>query len=135
VDDSSRENKFMTGRTYELHGVRVFECAAEGPPPRNDRDAVELIGQAVEHRASVIVIPAERLGGDFFDLKTRIAGEVLQKFVTYGVRVAIAGDISRQVSESAALRDFVYECNRGPHIWFVADAGELGRRLKRGAAE
>ena len=121
----------MPDRTYELHGVQVFECAAEGPPPRTGSDDVELISAACAHRAGLIVIPAERLGDDFFRLKTRIAGEVIQKMVTYRLRLAILGDITRQVSESSALRDFVYECNRGTQVWFVANIAELERQLLR----
>jgi hypothetical protein len=34
----------MPGRSYDLRGVRVFECAVEETQLRNDRDAVELIG-------------------------------------------------------------------------------------------
>jgi hypothetical protein len=120
----------MPARAYEIHGVRVFECAPEGPRPRNDRDAVELMSAAWEHGAGLIVIPVEQLGGDFFRLSSGIAGEILQKFATYGVRVAIVGDISGYVAASASLRDFVYESNRGGHIWFVPNLEELGRRLK-----
>lgn len=119
----------MPDRSYELGGIRVLECASDGPRPRTDRDAAELLNAAWDHRATLIVIPVARLGPDFFQLKTRIAGEVLQKFVSYRVRVAIVGDISRELSESPALRDFVYECNLGPRIWFVANLAELSARL------
>ncbi|MGA2135550.1 MAG: DUF4180 domain-containing protein [Bryobacteraceae bacterium] len=69
------------------------------------------------------------MGDDFFKLRTRIAGEFVQKFVTYRVRLAIAGDISGYLEGSSALRDFVVECNRGSQVWFVADAQELQTRL------
>jgi hypothetical protein len=121
----------MPDRSYDLHGVRVFECPAEGARLGNDRDAVELVGTASPHRAALIAIPIERLGDDFFRLRTRIAGEIIQKFVTYGLRLAIVGDISRHVGESSALRDFVNESNRGDHVWFVASLEELGKRLER----
>jgi hypothetical protein len=119
----------MPDRSYELHGVRIFECAAEGAPLRNDRDATELISAAWEHRATLAVIPVARLSQNFFRLKTRVAGEILQKFVQYRLRVAIVGDISREVGESESLRDFVYECNRGPDIWFAVNADDLAARL------
>jgi len=31
---------------------------------------------------------------DFFDLSTGLAGEILQKFVNYHVKIAIVGDFS-----------------------------------------
>jgi hypothetical protein len=116
-------------RTYDLHGVHVLECAAQGAKLQNDRDAVDLIGAAWEHHASFLVIPAGRLSDDFFRLRTGVAGAIIQKFVNYRLRVAIAGDISRHVNESSAFRDFVVEANRGDQIWFVADLEELVRRL------
>ena len=121
----------MPARSYELHEVRIYECAAEGPRLRNDRDAVNLISEAGGPGANFIVIPIERLGDDFFRLETRIAGEVIQRFAMYKVRVAILGDISRHVAESKSLRDFVREANRGNQYWFVADLDELNKRLER----
>ena len=75
-----------------------------------------------------MVIPAERFEDDFSRLRTGVAGAFLQKFVTYGVRVAILGDISRHLEASSALRDFVYESNRGRDIWFVGTQEELRSR-------
>ena len=124
--------KATADKTYELHGERIFECAAEGVQLRGDRDAVEIIGAALGHGARLIAIPTERLGIDFFRLKTGVAGAMLQKFVTYGIRVAIVGDISEHMKESSALRDFVYESNRGSHGWFVANVEELEQRLRGG---
>jgi Domain of unknown function (DUF4180) len=121
----------MPGRSYELHGVRVFACAVEGVELRNDRDAIELISEAWKHRASFLVIPTARLGDDFFRLRTRIAGEIIQKFAQYRLRVAILGDIAPHVNESPTFRDFVYEANRGDQVWFVANPEELSKRLER----
>ena len=108
-----------------------LECAAEGESIRNNRDLNELISMAWEHRVTLIAIPVERLGDDFFRLSTGMAGEIVQKFVNYRLRLAIVGDISRQVAESTALRDFVRESNRGNQIWFVNNLEELDQRLQR----
>jgi hypothetical protein len=123
----------MADRTYELHGERIFECAAEGVQLRSDRDAIDLISAASEHRARFIVIPAERLDENFFRLKTGVAGAMFQKFVTYQFRVAILGDISELLKESSALNDFVRECNRGTQFWFLASRDQLEQRLNPGA--
>src|SRR5215472_9450641 len=115
----------MPDRSYEIHGVQILECAAEGAQLRSGGDAVELIAAARAHQARLVVVPAVRLGGDFFNLRTGIAGEIFQKFVNYRVRLVIAGDISRYVEESAALRDLVRESNRGDQVWFLAGIDEL----------
>ena len=119
----------MPGSFLELHGIRVFDVPAEGPSLRTERDAADLISAASEHRATFIAIPAERLGDDFFDLRTRIAGEIVQKFVTYGRRIAIIGNISPRLVASKSLSAFVSESNRGHDLWFVESLDELANRI------
>jgi hypothetical protein len=77
----------------------------------------------------MVVIPVSRLSDDFFRLSTRLAGDVLQKFVNYRLRVAIVGDMSQWTAQSGPLRDFVSESNRGRSVWFMADLDELEQRL------
>jgi hypothetical protein len=64
-----------------------------------------------------IVLNKSLLSESFFDLKTRLAGEILQKFINYQVKVAIVGDFSMYSSRS--FRDFIYECNSGNDIFFL----------------
>lgn len=119
----------MADSSFEFNGVRVLDCDANGAKLRNDRDAVDIVGEALSQRCKLVVLPIERLDESFFSLKTRIAGEIIQKFVNYELRLAIVGDIARHVDASTALRDFVLETNRGRQVWFVADRAELDRRL------
>lgn len=70
-----------------------------------------------ENDCSNIIINKGAFSEDFFDLSTKIAGEVLQKFVNYDVRIAIVGDFS--VYNSKSLNDFIFECNNGKNIFFV----------------
>ena len=123
----------MSGVVEEIAGVRVLVFGPDGGPMRSDRDAVDLIGDALGQDVTWIAVPAERLGEAFFQLSTRIAGEAIQKFVNYQRRLVIVGDISRYVEASTALRDFVYESNRGRHVWFVDSLGDLAERLAAGA--
>ena len=63
-----------------------------------------------------IAINKEAVADDFFVLSTCLAGEILQKFVNYGVRFAIYGDFSKYTSKP--LNDFMYESNQGKDIYF-----------------
>lgn len=119
----------MPDETYDLNGTRVYECSADGPPPRTRREATDLISVAWSEKATLVIIPVARLGDDFFRLKTGIAGEIVSRFVTCRLRLAIVGDISRYVEESAAFRDFVHEANKGADFWFVPDIDSLTKRL------
>ena len=112
-----------------LAGVGVLVCDADGPKLDGERAATDLIGEAFGADARVVAVPVGRLGEGFLTLSTRIAGEVVQKFVNYGFRVAFVGDVSDAVAASDALHDFVRESNRGRHVWFVADLTELEAKL------
>ena len=74
-----------------------------------------------------IAISKSAVAEDFFVLSTGIAGEILQKFVNYRVKLAIIGDFSRYTSKP--LRDFIYESNKGSHIFFVASEEEAVIKL------
>ena len=119
----------MSASSLELKGVRIFAVPEQGPELRTDRDAVDMISAASEHRATLILIPVQRLGDDFFDLRTHIAGQITQRFAMYGARVAILGDIRHRIAESKSLAAFVAESNRSHHLWFVETLDQLKERL------
>ncbi|WP_334162090.1 DUF4180 domain-containing protein [Phenylobacterium sp.] len=119
----------MTDRILELGGVPVLVCAEVGPPLASDREASDIVGEALGGGVRVIAIPVGRLPPAFLDLKSRLAGEVLQKFVNYGLQVALVGDVSAAVARSGPLRDFVRESNRGRSVWFVEDLAALEAKL------
>lgn len=64
---------------------------------------------------------------DFFHLSTKFAGEILQKFINYHVKLAVVGDFSSYTSES--LKDFIYECNKGKDIFFLSDENKAIEKL------
>ncbi|GAA1791944.1 DUF4180 domain-containing protein [Agromyces lapidis] len=116
-------------RIDEKNGVRVLILASDGPAVSTPDDAADLVGDAWAHAATVVAVPVERLDPDFFDLSSGIAGEIAQKLVNYRLRLAIIGDIAEQVEASTALRDFIWESNRGGHVWFVPDEASLAAKL------
>jgi hypothetical protein len=94
---------------------------------KETQDAVDLLGEAVTNDCSSIIIYRKNLHPDFFDLKTRLAGEILQKFSNYQVKLAIVGDFSGFKSKS--LRDFIYESNKGNLIFFTDDIKNAMKKL------
>lgn len=114
----------------ERAGRRVLLCEADGPLVSTAQDALDLIG-ACFSGAELVAVPVERLDPEFFSLGTRVAGEIMQKFVNYRLRLAVVGDISGHLAGSAALRALVHESNLAAHVWFVPDLDALDERLRR----
>ncbi|SCF20052.1 DUF4180 domain-containing protein [Micromonospora mirobrigensis] len=119
----------MPDQIREIAGTPVLVCDPAGPPLATEADALDLIGAAFAG-AEVVAVPAGRLDPTFFSLGTRFAGEVMQKFVNYRLRLAVVGDISAHLAASSALRALVHESNRAGHVWFVADLDALDERLR-----
>ncbi len=76
-----------------------------------------------------IVVDKEKIVEDFFILSKGLAGEILQKYVNYGGRIAIYGDYSHYTSKP--LKDFIYESNKGKDVFFVATQDEAIEMLTR----
>jgi Domain of unknown function (DUF4180) len=117
--------------SYDLHGVRIFEYAAEGPALQSEQDATAVLGDAMAQGAELVLLPAGKLSASFFQLRTGLAGAIVQKFVNYRMRLAIVGTISPQALESTALRAYILECNRGKSVWFLDNLDDLIKRLQR----
>lgn len=120
----------MSNTLTTIHGVQVLVCEAEGKKLQSEQDASELVGEAFQEGAELIIIPVERFEDNFFQLKTRLAGHFIQKFVTYRRRLVILGDVSGYIAQSRAFKDFVYETNRGNEVWFLPGIQTLEERLK-----
>ena len=118
----------MADLVVERRGVPVLVCAGDGPPIASGQDALDVIGAALG-RADVAAVPVGRFDERFFALRTGLAGEVMQKFVNYRIRLAVVGDVAAYVAASTALRDLVIESNRGRQVWFVPDLDALDERL------
>ncbi|ASS73676.1 cytoplasmic protein [Tumebacillus algifaecis] len=86
----------------------------------NAQDALDLMA-TVKYTDDCykILIPKSNITESFFELSTRLAGEILQKYTNYQVRLAIVGDFDEYDSKS--LHAFIIECNRGKQVFFLPD--------------
>lgn len=77
---------------------------------------------------SRLVLDKGAISEDFFRLSSGMAGEVLQKFINYHMKLAVLGDYSRYTSKP--LQDFIYESNRGRDIFFVENMEQAVEKLE-----
>lgn len=114
--------------TIKQNGVDIAVVESEQLIITDVQSALDLLATVgYESGSSRIVLDKAAISDDFFDLKTRIAGDILQKFINYQTKLAIVGDYSVYTSKS--LKDFMYECNNGKDIFFVASEAEALERL------
>jgi hypothetical protein len=109
----------MTAELIEYGHHRLLVLDAEGAVFRRTQDLLDLIPEAFAQKASVLVVPVPRLDPAFFQLRSGLAGEFVQKIINYQLKLIVVGNISAHVAASEALRDFVREANRGHSVFFV----------------
>ena len=114
--------------TFEKITTSVTALRAWESPVSSPSEGMELIASArYETGCDALILPKEALSEDFFRLSTGLAGEVLQKFVNYGMKLAIVGDFSHYTSKP--LQDFIRESNRGSDFFFTPTRQEAIDRL------
>lgn len=87
----------------------------------------DLIGNAYYQGFEKVIIHQKDISPEFFDLKTKLAGEILQKFSNYRMKLAIVGDF--KVVKSTSLQDFIRESNKFGQINFAETIEEAVNAL------
>lgn len=119
----------MNFRIATADPITVVVATDEKPLLADVPSALELMATAqYEYGCSRIAVAKEAVAEDFFILSTRLAGEILQKFVTYRIKLAIFGDFSQYTSKP--LLDFIRESNKGNSVFFVSSEEEAVNRLR-----
>ena len=120
----------MVFRVKESNGHRIAVAEPGSVIIWDMPSALDVLAEVSYNQESDrLVLHRSNLSEGFFDLSTRLAGDVLQKFVNYQMKVAIVGDFSGNVSQS--LREFISESNRGSHVCFLPDEESALLRLSR----
>lgn len=89
----------------------------------NVQSALDLLATIYyEYGCSAMIVEKKAITEEFFKLSTCLAGEIVQKYVNYGMKLAIIGDFSNYSSK--ALQDYIYECNKGKDLFFVSNEEE-----------
>lgn len=118
----------MDIQTESRNGVTVAVVTGEGKLIADVQSALDLMANVrYETGCERIAVGKEAVADDFFILSTRLAGDILQKFVNYQMKIAIYGDYSHYTSKP--LRDFIRESNAGRDVFFVATREEALDKL------
>ena len=107
----------MEIKIHTIDDRKIAEIISDNIVLQTVEDAVDLIGNMSYQGFDKLIIHEENMISDFFELKNKIAGNILQKFSQYSMPLAIIGDFEKY--ESKSLNDFIFESNKGKQINFV----------------
>ncbi|MCH5720549.1 DUF4180 domain-containing protein [Niabella hibiscisoli] len=109
--------------THHINGIKAAEIVMDEIILRTTAEGLDLLGNLYYQGFDKIIIHKRNITPDFFDLKTGIAGDILQKFAQYQMPLVIVGDFS--TFDSKSLHDFIFESNKGKQINFVSTLSEV----------
>lgn len=112
----------MIIKTHKINDTKVAELISNDLIITSIQDGLDLLGDLYYQDFDKIIIQRKNITADFFNLKNGIAGEILQKFANYRVRLAIVGDFSQCSGQS--INDFIFESNKKGLINFVKSTSE-----------
>jgi len=112
----------MNCRTIKTKGVKYVEGPHQGRLISSENDAVDLVAWCGENDTNRLMLYAANLHEDFFNLKTGLAGAVLQKFINYGIKAAAV--IPPELSKQGRFGEMALEANRGQHFRVFSEASE-----------
>ena len=110
----------MKYKEHIENGIKVVEINDKNIIINNAQDFLDLISNLSSKH---VVVYKENLTEDFFNLKTGIAGEILQKTSNYKINFGIIGSFSEYDSKS--LKDFIYESNKTKQVIFYNTLNEI----------
>jgi hypothetical protein len=119
----------MRVHLVEKHGRKYLEGIATDRFIEREEHAVALVGVCGEHSVERVLLYAENFSESFFDLKSGLAGAILQKFANYHMKVAVV--IPSDLIQGR-FKEFILETNRGnqfrafqektgAEIWLTSD--------------
>jgi hypothetical protein len=111
---------------HQINGQTIAELSANGVVLSTAQQFLQMM---MDSSADGIIVHQENIDEQFFDLRSGLAGEMLQKVVNYRLRLAIVGDFS--IYESNSLRAFISESNRSNSIAFVTTIEDAIDRLSK----
>ena len=115
--------------SHKNDGLTFLEIRSEEQFINNVQDVLDLFGELYGQYYDGIILYERNITHDFFDLQTKLAGEILQKFSNYRIRLVIVGDWSKYTSRS--LEAFICESNKGKTVNFSSSPTEALELLSR----
>ncbi|MEL1242530.1 DUF4180 domain-containing protein [Flavobacterium flavipallidum] len=109
----------MEIKEHFLNNVKTAELISGKILLHTVEDAIDLIGNLSYLGFDKIILYEKNITPEFFNLKNKMAGEILQKFAQYQMALTIVGEFSK--FDSKSLNDFIFESNKGKQINFVAN--------------
>lgn len=104
----------MNYKLHKINGTEIIEIKENSVIIKDTQDILDIIANLHSRK---FILYKKNINENFFNLKTGLAGEILQKASNYSIQIGIVGDFSKYKSKS--LQAFMFESNKTNQIIFV----------------
>ena len=111
----------MNYQIISNHGQVYVKCISADIPLRREQDALDLITLCGENDTQLLMLHGAALSEDFFNLRTRIAGGIMQKLTNYNVKAALILD---EMVHEGRFKELAAESNKGQHFRIFDNSAE-----------
>lgn len=111
---SDQELSEILSKYGEIENKKYIEFISTSEPLSTENDALDFIALCWEHEANALMIHYETLSEDFFNLKTKVAGNIIQKFINYGIKAATI--VPQETIQEGRFKEMAMETNKGNHF-------------------
>ncbi|PRD47728.1 DUF4180 domain-containing protein [Sphingobacterium haloxyli] len=108
---------------HQKNNIQIAEIISDEIIIHDTETALDLLGNIYYQGFDKVILHEKNITPSFFDLKTKVAGDILQKFAQYRMPIAIIGAFSKYQSNS--LNEFIYETNKTGYNYFAATREEV----------
>lgn len=112
----------MDYRIVNKNDKRYIEYTSNGKKISSEEDVLDIIGSCMEHRCNYVMLHYEVFSEDFFNLRTGLAGIMLQKLINYNIRAAAI--IANEEKIKGRFGEMVFEVNKGNDFRVFKDVTE-----------
>ncbi|MDD4566209.1 MAG: DUF4180 domain-containing protein [Eubacteriales bacterium] len=108
------EKSKMNYEIREIDNKKYIELISTTKLLSTENHALDLIALCWEQETNALMIHYETLSEDFFKLKTKVSGNIVQKFINYGIKVASI--VPKETIQKGRFKEMAIETNKGNHF-------------------
>lgn len=106
---------------------KYLEVMSAATPISTENDALDLVALCGENDTNLLMIHYTALSEDFFKLKTKVAGNILQKFMNYHIKAAAV--LPNEIIQKGRFRELASETNKGNYFRMYESKAEAEQWL------
>lgn len=108
------ETNRMNYKVIEKNNKKYIELASAETPLLTEQNALDVMAACYENETYLVILHSDALTDDFFKLRTGLAGQLLQKFANYRIKVAIVIAADKKIN--GKFKELQAELSKGNEL-------------------